>query len=233
MKLRDLIPGLFASAGCAAGEGTIEVRIWGETYIEEGIPADVMIDGWAIDFDRAEVELRNVTVAGTDVVVEAPFDLSIASEGIGQSLGTVRVPASEQIDIEYTVVRVTLEGSANKGEVTKIFSWDFDTPVHYFDCETTEQVPADGTGEVQITLHADHLFFDSFVSMAPAMRFEPLAAADTDADDVITMAELAATDIGPYDPGNLHIDDFWAFLSAQIAAMGHVDGEGYCASSPE
>jgi hypothetical protein len=75
--------------------------------------------------------------------------------------------------------------------------------------------------------------YDSFVAEEPALRFDPLAAADADADDVITMAELAATDIGAYDPGNLHIDDFWSFLAAHAATIGHVDGEGFCASSSE
>jgi hypothetical protein len=112
----------------------------------------------AIEFKRVEVELRDVMVAGNEIEVDAPLDLTEPSEGLGQLIGTARVPADERPELEFTIGRLTLEGSASKGEVTKAFAWEFDTPIHYFDCETTARVPADGTGELQITLHADHLF---------------------------------------------------------------------------
>lgn len=235
MNFRHLfaISGLFTLAGCTAGEGEIEVRVWGEAFIEDGIPAEAMTDGWAIGFDRFEVELGDVAIAGTDIEAAAPFDLAEASGGIGQSVGRTSAPEGDHADGEFTIVRVTLEGSASKAGVTKTFAWEFATPIHYFDCETTTRVPVGGVAEFQITVHADHLFYDSLVAEEPALRFDAIAAADTDADDVITMAELAATDIGPYDPGNLPIDDLWAFLAAQAATMGHVDGEGHCASSIE
>jgi hypothetical protein len=117
--------------------------------------------------------------------------------------------------------------------VTKTFAWEFTTPIVYADCETTTRVPDAGTGTFQVTVHADHLFYDSLVAEQPALGFDAIAAADLDFDDVITTDELAATGLAAYDPGNLPIDDLWAFLSAQAATMGHVDGEGHCASSSE
>jgi hypothetical protein len=215
---------------CAAGEGEVEVRIWGEAFIEDGIPASAVEDAWAIEFRRFEVELRDVSIASASLDDPEPIELTQASDGVGQLVGRAAVAADEYDDAAFTIVRTIVEGSAEKGGVVKTFAWTFDTPVEYAGCETTTVVPSDGVGELQITVHADHLFYDSLVSEQPALRFDALAAADTDADGELTMAELAATDIGGYDPGNLAIDDLWSFLVAQAQTMGHVNGEGHCAS---
>jgi hypothetical protein len=230
-KLIKLVPvcALLLSA-CAAGEGEVEVRVWGEAFIEEGIPAAEVTDGWAIQFQRFEVELREVSIAGVSVEDPGLLDISEPSEGRGQLVGRARVEAGEHDDAAFTIAAVQIEGMAEKAGVTKSFAWTFDTPVDYSACETSTEVPRDGVGELQITVHADHLFYDSLVSEAPALRFDPIAAADVDGDGEVTMDELGATDIGAYDPGNLPIDDLWSFLAAQAQTMGHVDGEGHCAS---
>jgi hypothetical protein len=215
---------------CAGGEGEVEVRIYGEAFIEEGIPAAELADGWEIGFDRFEVELRDVSVAGVSVETPDAFDLAEPSEGRGQLVGRAAAPADAHDDAAFTLVSVSIEGSAEQGGVTKTFAWTFDTAVAYSDCETETEVPRDGVGELQITVHADHLFYDSLVAEEPALRFDAIAAADTDNDGEVTMAELAATNIGAYDPGNLAIDDLWSFLAAQAQTMGHVDGEGHCES---
>jgi hypothetical protein len=223
---------LLGPAGCV-GEGEVEVRVWGEAFIEQGIPADAVADGWAIGFDRFEVELRDVAIAGMTLADPGPLDLSQASAGVGQRVGRASVPEGDHADAEFTLARVSVEGQASKADVTKTFAWEFTTPIRHFECETTTRVPAGGSGELQITIHADHLFHDSLVAEQPALRFEAIAAADLDGDGTIGTAELAASDIGPYDPGNLPIDDLWPFLAAQAATMGHVDGEHHCASSIE
>lgn len=219
---------LTASA-CAPGEGELEVRTYGEEFIEQGIPADMLSDGWAIEFTRFEVELRGISIAGATLPDPAPIDLVEPSAGEGQAIGRVAAPAGDHDDLEFTLVTLSLDGSASKDGVTKTFAWDFDVDLRFGECETTTSVAADGLGTVEITIHADHLFYDSLVSEEPALRFDAIAAADADADGTITRDELAATDIGAYDPGNLPIDDLWSFLSAQAATTAHVDGEGHCA----
>jgi hypothetical protein len=92
-------------------------------------------------------------------------------------------------------------------------------------------VEKDATAIFQITVHADHLFYDSLVSEEPQLLFQPLADADADQDGDITTEELGATDIGAYDPGNEDLDDLWSFLMAQSRTLGHVDGEGHCQAS--
>jgi hypothetical protein len=215
---------------CSGGEGEIEVRAWGEDFIEAGIPAAEFADGWAISFDRFEVELRDVSVAGASVPDPASLDLVQPTAGIGQLVGRASVSAGEFDDAQFTIARVEVEGRATKDGDEKTFAWTFETAVDYANCEAVTEVPRDGVGVLQVTVHADHLFYDSTVSAEPDLRFAAIAAADTDADGVVTQAELANADLGAYDPGNLEIDDLWAFVSAQAQTMGHVDGEGHCES---
>ena len=220
---------LLVTLCCAcAGEGEVEVRAWGEDFIEVGIPADAADDGWAITFDRFEVSLRDVSIAGASLEDPEPIDLTEPSEGRGQLVGRASVPAGDYEDAEFTIVSILVNGTAEKDGMQKTFAWTFDIETEFHACETTIEVPRDGVGELQITVHADHLFYDSLVSEEPALRFDPIAVADADNDGEVTMDELAATDIGAYDPGNLAIDDLWSFLTAQAQTTGHVDGEGHC-----
>lgn len=217
---------------CACtGEGEVEVRAWGEEFIEAGIPAAEMTDGWAIEFQRFSIGLRDVSIADSNIDDPDPIDLTEPSDGQGQLVGRATTATGDYHDAAFTLARVEIDGSAEKDGVQKSFAWVFDMPVTYSDCESHTEVSRDAVSEFQITVHADHLFHDSLVSQEPALRFDAIAAADTDGDGQVTMAELAATDIGPYDPGNLEIDDLWSFLSANVQTMGHANGEEHCVSA--
>lgn len=212
-----------------AGEGTVNVSAYGESFIEDGITADDVDDGWAIDFTHFKVSVRDVTVADAAIAVKKTVDLAASSKGKGHVLGSARVAADDYTDGRFTLTRVEVEGAAHKGSVTKTFDWVFDDATRYHECETTTRIPADGEGTFQITVHADHLFYDSLVSETPRLLFQPLADADADGDEAITQDELAATDIGAYDPGSEDgVDDLWTWLVAQTRTLGHVDGEGHC-----
>jgi hypothetical protein len=226
---------LLAACGAenAPGTGTITVRAYGEAFIEEGIPAADVDDGWAIEFQRFSVSLKDIVVADVAVDDPKPVDVTKASDGKGQSVGSVSVPAGDHTGSSFTIERVQVEGSAEKDGTTKTFDWTFESPTHYSHCDTTTKVKTDGKATFQITVHADHLFYDSLVSTTPQLLFGSVAEADTNDDDKVTQAELAATDIGSYDPGNDdEIDDLWSFLLAQHRTLGHVDGEGHCEAEP-
>lgn len=215
------------------GEGTVQVTVWGEDYIEQGIPAGEMDDGWSVEFDKFIVTVSDVEVGGVAIATPEPLDIANDSGGQGHALGSGKVPAGTHDAPSFAVKKINLVGSATKGDVTKTFDWTFEQPTHYADCDTTTVVPADGEATLQITLHADHLFGDSLVSHDPAVVFQALADADADADGKITRAELEAADIGAYDPGNdSGIDNLWKFLVAQSQSLGHVDGEGHCHAHP-
>jgi len=212
-------------------EGEIEVRIWGEEFIEEGIPADALADGWAINFERFELDVRELDIAEVSFSEPGTYDLTEPSSGRGQSVASTLAATGDYSDASFTLANVEVVGSATKDGVTKQFSWSFPTAVSYSNCETTTTVSSDESSTFEITVHADHLFYDSFASEDPALRFEALAAADADGDDTITEAELEAAALGAYDPGNLDIANLWQFLTEQAATMGHVDGEGHCDAS--
>lgn len=229
-----LLPTLILLASCGTdGEGTVTVTAYGESFIEDGIPASEVGDGWAVTFSRFDVSIEDVTVAGADISVPATIDLSESSSGEGHELGSALVPEGEYTGASFTITRVEVDGSATKGTETKSFSWVFDEATRYTECETTTSVSDGGSATFQITVHADHLLYDSLVSEEPQLLFQALADADADTDGIITQAELAAADIGGYDPGSEGgVDDLWAWLVAQTRTLGHVDGEGHCRSAP-
>ncbi len=216
---------------CGAGEGTVEVTAYGEAFIEEGIPADAVDDGWAVSFSRFVVALRDVRVAGATIAVPGQVELTTPSSGRGQPLGSARVAEGDHDRGGFVVERVEVEGSATLASESKSFAWVFAAPTRYHDCETTTSVPDGGRATFQITIHADHLLYDSLVADEPQLLFGALAGADDAGDDdgVISEAELAAADIGTYDPGSEGgIDDLWSYLTALTRTLGHVDGEGHC-----
>jgi hypothetical protein len=211
-----------------AGQGSIRVRAYGESFIEDGIPSDAVDDDWAIEFNRFDVSFRDIVVAGVALDDPDTVDLAASSNGDGHELGTVAVAAGAHAQPAFGIAQVELEGLAERDGVLKTFHWLFAARTNYEHCETTTKVAAGETTTFQITVHADHLFYDSLVSETPQLLFQPIADADNDEDGDITQVELAALDIGAYDPGNEDIDDLWSFLLAQQRTLGHVDGEGHC-----
>lgn len=218
---------------CGAGEGTVLVTAYGEPFIEEGIPAEATGDSWAVTFERFAVGLRDVRVAGAPVGIPALVDVSEPSAGAGHEYGSTPMREGDYGNGSFVIDRVEVEGTAQRGPVTKTFAWELGAPTAYRDCETTTSVPDGGVGTFQITIHADHLFYDSLVSDEPQLLFQPLADADLDADGSITEAELAATGIGAFDPGSDGaVENLWDWLLAATRTLGHVDGEGHCDASP-
>jgi hypothetical protein len=220
-------------AGCG-GDGTLVVRIYGEDFVEQGVPAEAMDDGWAVTFTRFDVTLTSVSIAGDDIPAPEPLDLTADSAGRGHELGRVIVPAGTYRDARFTLARVIVEGEATRDGTNKHFAFDFDRAVTYSGCETSVRVGRGAEATFEITLHADHLFLDSRASADPGLRFQALADADLDDDGEITRADLEAADIGAYDPGSDggHIENLWDYLEALVAEIGHANGEAHCVATP-
>lgn len=233
LTLLSLLTSVSALATGCGGEGTIRVTAWGESYIEDGIPASAVDDGWAVTFERFAVSLRDVTMAGQPVSTPATIELAAPSSGQGHPVGSATVPAGDHTAAIFTVTQLSIRGQATKGATTKTFDWVLEPATRYDECEATTSVPSGGEATFQITVHADHLLYDSLASNTPRVLFQPLADADTNGDGVITRPELAATDIGAYDPGSGGgINDLWTWLTALSQTVGHVNGEGHCHSTP-
>lgn len=243
-----LVPLLAALAGCAPASWTVQT--WGEDFIEVEIPAADFEDGCAVAYDAFVVgfttlALRDakgvdaaatsgpgaydLTIPGPTVIerLDAPpghYDTVFVEIGVpnGEVGGNATLPAGASVAVTGTL-------TCPSGTVT--FDWAFDTVTDYACQPEGLTLGAGGAATSEITIHGDHLWYDSLIADDAVLRGELVRAADADADGVVTHAELAAVpiaptglDIGPYsDVATL--DDYIALLTRTI---GHIDGEGHC-----
>lgn len=245
---------LLLASACAepGGEGTVLVRIWGEPFIEEGIPADVFVDGWAVEWTRFLVAVDGIATPDDEDPQRYLFDLTAPTDGDGQEVGPL-TSTNGLTELAYRIgpggaalggnattesammaehgYSIFVEGTATKGAQSLAFAWGFATDTSYHECEVADELPVDGSIDTVITIHADHLFYDDLESPEPNVTFDLVAAADTDMDDAVTRDELEATDITAqpnYQVGSADITDLWHFVEAQSTTVGHIDGEGHC-----
>ena len=132
-----------------------------------------------------------------------------------------------------------VEGTATKpGRATPItFRWTFGNTVDYTRCELEGAfgvaVPSGGTADVQLTIHGDHFFYDR-VGADAQLRFEDIAAADRNMDNMVTLEELAMVDLTTlprdrYDPsGAPNVNTLRDFMGVLSTTVGHYNGEGEC-----
>ena len=242
-----------------AAEGMHRVTIYGESFITDGIPADEFSDGWAVEFEHFIVLVDYLAVGEVESSTGMnAVDLTLGGEA-GHSLSSEMVPGGSYEALSYRIAPATTDeqvndmtsnpeivaamladghsisiaGVATKGEESLSFDWTFSTATRYHGCEI--EIEVDGnTQDSQLTIHGDHLFYDDLESEEPQVAFELIASADTDDDGAISMAELAAVDISGesrYQVGSRDISDLSAFISALTATLGHINGEGHCATN--
>ena len=223
--------------GCGEGTGSYEITIWGEEFIEEGIPA-AETDGWAVTFSSFSLEVGAVSVTREDGTQEAfagagTYDLVTPGP---QQVDERSVAAGDYPHASYRLGALDVAGRAEKEGADKAFSWHFDVDTTFVRCHTDRHLPEEGSVTTQITIHADHLLYDDLESPEPNVAFSLIAASDADADGEVTLDELAASDItgeARYQVGSREITDLAAFVAAQTATLGHIDGEGHCETTPE
>ena len=254
--MRVALTALLSLVACDASrrEATMRVSMYGEPLVEDGIPGHAFVDGWSVDFSRFLVSVSDV--AADDTVLDGArlYDLSVRSMGEGHLVGELEVPAGPQDHLEFRIAPATTfvggntpdddralmlsqghsiyaEGRATRGDDVIAFAWGFDTQTRYSHCHIDQDLADGDFGEAQMTIHADHLFYDDLDSEEPNIAFDLLAAADTNADGRIEADELAAVDIrseSRYQVGSRDISDLRSFVTAQTRTLGHIDGEGHC-----
>jgi len=156
-----LLTMLAVISGCAQ-TGTLSVETWGEEFIEQGLPAEVFADGWAIGFDAFLVSLAAVEISSVDsaavstLQTPAIFDLvqpgPVAVVDVGEveakrydQVGATVAPAADAVagsaSAEDTARMtagehsVLVEGTATKGADSFTFAWTFQTATRYADCQ--------------------------------------------------------------------------------------------------
>ncbi len=196
---------------------------------EQGIELGVLDDLEAGQWDKFGYE----TPAATDKA---------------QAVGDVD-PAEVDLMIEngwtYWIEGRVLRADAEGGPVTFVIQTEAATL--FSDCgndgELGVTVVEDRTGTARITLHGDHLFFNSFPNGSEG-SIKRLAgwviAADKDDDGKVSTEDLKSLDATEVfsstagysldgKPAELDIENALDFVRAQLATQGHLNGEGGCA----
>jgi hypothetical protein len=145
---------------------------------------------------------------------------------------------------------ILIQATAKKDDRTVQLDYGFPFTVVSTRCEngmdrTDGIVVANGAvNEAQVTIHLDHLFFDSFAVDDAGLHFEPMAAV-APASGPLTLADLskqanlsdlkdpggAPLDLA-YDPGSVFnpvpktLEDY---VIDAATTIGHWNGEGHCA----
>ncbi len=172
------------------------------------------------------------------------FETPRAGEDAQRMAGVSEQDFSEMVREGYTY---WIEGEVERpeaqgGPVT--FAIKAAVPTRYSDCEHDGEpgvsVVADGSESATITLHGDHIFFNTFLTGSEA-NIERLAGylveADRDGDGHVDERELMALDATraftrtrgySLDGAPVLVDNGFDFVRAQLATQGHYQGEGEC-----
>lgn len=197
--------------------GTITATVYGEAFIEDGIPAEAFEDDWAVAFDSFLVSIGDARTGDAGDPRMFVVDLAQPSGGTGYELAAFAAPAGHYDTFRYAIRpdpnaanvnadpasaaamqaaghSIWLRGSATNGTTTKLFDWGFALGLVHGGCEIDERIDGNAV-TMQATIHADHFFYDDAVSDEPLVRFQLIADADRDNDGMVTLDELAARDI--------------------------------------
>jgi hypothetical protein len=128
-----------------------------------------------------------------------------------------------------------VKGTATDGADTVSFDWLLGARTTNSDCtngvdDTQGVVVAeDATVEAEITVHIEHVFYDTLGVEGPGLVMDPMVALAGE-DGVVTTDELAAADIDPtvYDRGSYDVDDMLGFITVSASSQAHLNGEGLC-----
>jgi hypothetical protein len=218
-----------------ATTGQLTIVANGEAFVREGFTSK---DGWAITFDRVNVSLGEVIPLQDDVPGEAiapqVIDLAAGDETAEPiALGTVTVPSGHYNGVQWSFApsddqpSLTLIGTATKDDRTLKFNLAFAPDTAYTCGEYIGDirkgfVEPDAPGDLEITLHFDHIFGDAGVPSSEEIntkgfgfdRFAAIAVGDTITITPATMSEQLSPEAVTQ-------------LEALITGLGHV-GEGHC-----
>lgn len=143
-----------------------------------------------------------------------------------------------------------VEATAHKGDQDVKLQFGFPFSLQLSRCENGQDntdgvvVRENGRNAAQITVHLDHLFFDSWATDEPSLRFDAMAAVAPEGgpltlDDLAKQNNLSALkgadgkplDFDAYDPGssfNPVPKDLEEYTVQGATTTGHWNGEGHC-----
>jgi len=239
------------------GESYIENEIPPATDAEDGFE-----DGYKLAYSKFLVVIRDISVEGALNVSESKvWNVHLAAPSDrGTQILSVTAPANDYDHTAYTIApansatvagnastddtafmldngySVYVEGTATApGKDKKTFAWGFKNSTRFDPCESKGTLKDGGEEFIQITIHGDHLFYDSAISQDAALRFAEVASADKDDDGKITVDELkdlTLDTLAHHDVGSFPIKNMWEYISLMVTTIGHIDGEEECKITP-
>lgn len=252
------------ASSCGGPISIVKFSTWGEAFIESSIPADKVEDGWSVKYDKFLLVLKEAAVVdGAGVVASqqpgakaynlvkpGPVEVYAATAeakaypvvryGIGPDTGATagNIDEADLALLKSRAASVIVVGKLTKGGVTKTFDWTFGSNTLYDECKSADDkagvtlIPSKEVA-VQLTIHGDHFFYDQLSGDAK-LRADPIANADTNSDNKVTLDELAAVQLsalpsGQYGTtGAANIRTLKDFVSQNMRTIGHFQGEGEC-----
>lgn len=194
----------------------------------------VVLDGpWVIDWttwpepaplDQTPAPAERLRV-GFDLVVPSSSDAVI-----GQVDPDIVARMAERGWAHHVV------GSATRDDRTVTFAWGFDNPTRHTECvngdDRTDGLAVDPSAprRAQITLHAEHLFWNTLRTEESPIAFSALADADADSDGFISTDELRARSVveAGFETGGVNLDSVYEFIRYSLARAAHFNGGGLC-----
>lgn len=146
------------------------------------------------------------------------------------ALASSNVSADELAALKAADASIHIAGTVTCGSDAVTFDLMLPNETAYL-CNPENLVVGQGnTGLTQITIHGDHLFYNSLVDPDAEVVGQFWIDADANDDGALTEAELKATPIAPtgLDVGSEPVDTLWDYLVAAGNGVGHIDGEGHC-----
>lgn len=217
-----------------------DVTVWmvDASFVDDGLHPSNVEDGWTVTFSRLQVSIGEVTLGGAPLDEPSQryqiVDLVRAGEGLilGSVHRTSDHPQATVGKLEFAVApavdpvagnvegaevermrglySVYVEGTAQRGEDIKRFSWGLTTGNVYTDCFSPARF-TDEEPRVTIHVRGDRLFGDD------ELVFTPFAAADANADGEIEEEELRSSDL------TLGDKDLWTWLEDHAGGLFFVD----------
>lgn len=262
LLLVPLALSLTTLGGCAEELGDYKVRVRAEDAIIEGLSADgwdITIDEFVVVL--GDVSVAGPDGASGGYNGSFVFDLANPPEGSDHLLGTMALVEGTYETLDYHVgpnadatavsigdytsateaqvelmadeaYSIYVAGSASRAGESVSFAWGFGSDTTYANCDVGGPIDGSSSVATSLTLRGARLFWNRLGSEDASRTFDAIAAADTDMDGAVTMAELTAVDIsagGVYDVGDAtEITSLWGFLEAQSRTIGFVSGDVTC-----
>jgi hypothetical protein len=120
-----LVAGAVSLSACGAPVGSIDVRVWGEDYVANEIPAAMFEDRWSVRFTKFLVHVSDVRFAATGGPSYAlagggrVFDLKPAAQPL--SIGAISMVEARRLnDVQFALTAASANSTAGNASASDL-----------------------------------------------------------------------------------------------------------------